>query len=227
MLFYRTKNNITMKRKFIIIGFCIFTSFNLAVNAQQKKDGGVSIGAKGGFNISRLKGDNSVRTEDRTAAVIGGFVNVSFLKILSVQPEILFSQRGGGIDIDNTTTSNLKLSYMEVPVLFKLRLPIDRTFFPHVFAGPDFAYRLNSKGTNMNDSDGSITDVDDDNIKKMDTGGVLGAGLDIQSRCIFFTVDWRYGFSFNDLGNSTHHLNVRHNYATVLAGIGFRFGGKK
>ena len=64
-------------------------------------------------------------------------------------------------------------------------------------------------------------------IEKIDTGGVLGAGLDIQSSRIFFTIDGRYGFSFNDLGNSTVNLDVKHRSFVVLAGIGFRFSGTK
>jgi hypothetical protein len=218
-----------MKRKFIIIGIISTLASYSASYAQtgEKKDGGIAIGPKGGLSINRLKGDNTTSSQDRTGAVIGGFLNISFLKLLSIQPEVFFSQRGGGATISNTSTSNLKLSYMEVPILFKLRLPLGKTFFPHVFAGPDFAYRIYSKSTNTDNTTGVTSEIDKDRIRRMANGGVFGAGLDIQTEHLFFTLDGRYGFTFNDLGTSTYHLDVRNNNITVLAGIGFRFCGSK
>jgi hypothetical protein len=218
-----------MKRKFILITLFITSGFCLTGNAQdaEKKDGGLSIGPKGGVSINRYKSSaNSTRDGDRTGAVIGGFANISFLRVFSIQPEIFFSQRGGAAyNIDNTT-SRYKLSYMEVPILFKVRLPIERTFFPHVFVGPDIAYRIFSNSTNT-DGNGNTSDVDNTQIRRIDTGGVLGAGLDVQSKHLFFTVDGRYGFSFSSLGNSNYNLNVNHRSFVVLAGIGYRFCGTK
>jgi hypothetical protein len=217
-----------MKRKFILIALFAMPGFNLTVNAQDaaKKDGGFSIGPKGGVSICRYKGSHNSSTGDRTGAVIGGFANISFLRVFSIQPEFFFSQRGGAAGNIDNSTSNYKLSYMEVPILFKLRLPIDRTFFPHVFVGPDIAYRLYSNSTTT-DANGNTVDIRDANLRRLDTGGVLGAGLDVQSKRIFFTIDGRYGFSFNNLGNSAYNLNVNHRSIVLLAGVGFRFCGSK
>jgi hypothetical protein len=231
-----------MKRKFILMSICFLylSAVHLTTNAQdtpvttthtgqEKKDGGFAIGPKGGVSINKLKGDNSnvKSTDDRTGAVVGGFANISFLRVFSIQPEIFFSQKGGAAsDIDQNTSSRYKLSYMEVPILFKLRLPIDRTFFPHVFIGPDIAYRIYSDGTTTNNTNGVQTDVEDTKVRRLDTGGVLGAGLDVQSTRFFFTLDGRYGFSFNTLGDGAN-LNVRHKSVVILAGFGIRFSSKK
>jgi hypothetical protein len=216
-----------MKRKFILTALFVMPAFYLTVNAQDdaKKDGGFSIGPKGGVSISRYRGSGHSSIGDRTGAVIGGFANISFLRVFSIQPEIFFSERGGASDNIDNSTSDYKLSYMEVPILFKLRLPIDRTFFPHVFIGPDIAYRLYSNSTTT-DANGNSVDIKDANLRRLDTGGVLGAGLDVQSSKIFFTIDGRYGFSFNTLGDGAN-LNVNHRSFVVLAGIGFRFCGSK
>jgi hypothetical protein len=218
-----------MKRQFIITGLIAMLGSYSASYAQtgEKKDGGIAIGPKGGLSINRLNGNDAVHTADRTGAVIGGFLNISFLRALSIQPELFFSQRGGGATISNTSTSNLKLSYMEVPILFKLRLPLGKTFFPHVFAGPDFAYRIYSKSTNTDNTTGVTSEIDQDRIRRMANGGVFGAGLDIQTEHLFFTLDGRYGFTFNDLGQSNYHLDIRNRNVTILAGIGFRFCGSK
>jgi hypothetical protein len=223
------KIHTTMKKKFILIGLTLMLGFSSTSFTQtlEKKDGGIAIGPKGGLSINRLRGNDAVRTQDRTGVVIGGFINISFLRLLSVQPELFFSQRGGGANISNTSTSNLKLSYMELPILFKLRLPLGRTFFPHVFAGPDFAYRVYSKSTNTDNNTGTTTEIDNDRIRRMANGGVFGAGLDIQGKHCFYTIDGRYGFTFNDLGKSTYRLDVRNRNVTILVGIGFRFGGIK
>jgi hypothetical protein len=218
----------TMKRNFTLIGLTLMFGFSSASFAQDvKKDGGIAIGPKGGFNINRLSGKDATHTEDRTGVVVGGFVNVSFLKLLSIQPELFFSQRGGGANISNTSTSNLKLSYVELPILFKLRLPLGKTFFPHVFAGPDFAYRVYSNSTNTNNTSGTTSEIGNDKIRRMANGGVFGAGLDIQGKHCFFTVDGRYGFTFNDMGDKSNHLDVRNSNVTILAGIGYRFMSTK
>jgi hypothetical protein len=188
----------------------------------QESDGGISLGVKGGASFNSLAGKGAGTVVQRTGYIGGLFLNVSFLKIFSVQPEVLIHQ-GGATNTVNNNVDVIKLNYVEVPVLFKIRLPLAGVLFPNIFAGPDFSYKVGSTYTSTNQQSGQTVTIDKGNITKTGTGAVVGAGLDIQLDHLFLSVDGRYGASFTNLGNSTYDLNVHNKYFTLMAGVGVKF----
>ncbi|MFL5730398.1 MAG: porin family protein [Cytophagaceae bacterium] len=193
---------------------------------KMKKDGGISIGPKAGASFTSFGGHDAGDVKARIGFAGGAFLNVSFLKVFSVQPEILFHEKGA-TNTSGTMRQNIRMNYIDIPVLFKLRLPIQRTFFPHIFAGPDCAYLVNEKNNNTDMQTGDQSSTGIKRFHHLNTGGVMGAGLDVQSGNLFFTLDGRYGFSFNSVGDSSFRLDVYNRNITVLAGIGIRFAGKE
>src|SRR6185312_1973571 len=183
---------------------------------------GVALGVKGGASFNSFGGSGAGVIKERVGFMGGVFLNVSFLKVLSIQPEVLFHE-GGATNTVNGHTDVLKLNYADVPVLLKLRIPIAHTVFPHIFAGPDFSYRIGATYTQTTTNNGTVITIDNGNIKKTGTGGVIGAGIDVQLDHLFLTVDGRYGATFTNLGNSTYELNIYNKYLTIMAGIGVRF----
>jgi len=210
------KNLFNLKITLVILFFIPVITFS------QDGDGGVSLGVKGGAAFNSFGGDGVGVIKQRTGFMGGAFLNVSFLKVLSVQPEVLFHQ-GGATNTVNGHTDVLKLNYAEVPILFKLRIPIAGTVFPHIFAGPDFSYRIGATYTQTTTSNGEVITIDNGNIKKNGMGGVVGAGIDFQIDHLFLTIDGRYGATFTNLGNSTYELNIYNKYLTIMAGVGVRF----
>jgi hypothetical protein len=183
---------------------------------------GIALGAKGGIGIMTFKGSNASNIDGRTSWLGGGFLNAQISPAFNLQPEILFSQKGA----DYTTGAvrrNLVINYFEIPVLAKFRLPIDEVFFPHLLLGPNFAFRTNLKYSGMETGSGAEVTVNKSEIRKSDVGGIVGAGVDIETRNsgLFFTLDGRYGFGFNNLDRSDNSVQIKNAGWSFAIGIGF------
>src|SRR5690349_14538529 len=120
----KTESNIkrTMSIMYImaIILFLVILMLN-AASAQTT----VAIGGKVGYSGSQFSGDDVGSLDIRNTVAGGLFVNVAPVSFFSFQPELLFRQKGA---VNNRSAFNIreeyKLNYFEVPLLFKLRLPI-------------------------------------------------------------------------------------------------------
>jgi len=68
---------------------------------------------------------------------------------LSVQPELLFAQRGYRFEhIERYNTSyRLKVYYLQIPLLLKYRLPLDWAVRPGLLLGPYVSFRLSASRT--------------------------------------------------------------------------------
>ena len=192
----------------------------------------VGVGVKAGSNASRLAG--SVANKDYYSTKYGGhggvLLNVSFLKdgMLSVQPEVLFSQRG--YKVDNPTfkvgnsTFNLKgtssYNYLEVPWLIKFKL---HSFY--VEAGPQYSrlltvedkerYLLNGNQASHSTSEPSLARVNRDEIG-------LAAGVGIQTS-YGLLIGLRYNASFTEFAQRFYHNNELANarFSVFQASVGY------
>ena len=80
---------------------------------------------------------------------LGVFYTVTISKYFDFQPEIYYSQRG--IHFYKTKlyniSYNLNVAYLEMPILFKYKIPFDWAVAPGLQAGPYFSLTLSSKRT--------------------------------------------------------------------------------
>ena len=164
--------------------------------------GKTTFGVKAGLSMSNaydVAADWDESIDWKTGFTGGAFLNYAFNDNFSLQPEILFTQKGFGgtlfddiVEIDMT----LSLDYFELPVLAKYAFSADKKFRPTLFAGPSFAYCFGSElavswwlfSGNVDFS--SVTHV-------TDFGVVLGGGFDyVLSRgTIVFDGRFTYGFT--------------------------------
>ena len=79
----------------------------------------------------------------------GIFWTGTISKYFALQPELFYSQRG--INFYKTeqynTSYNLNVSYLEIPFLFKYKIPLDWIAAPSVLAGPYAAFKLSANRT--------------------------------------------------------------------------------
>ncbi len=208
-----------MKKPFqnILVGIASLTCFGHAAHAQMA----IAIGPKAGFSVTSFQVTDANDIKTRSTAQGGLFLNWQLHPIFAIQPEAIISQKGATYT-KNGRRTDVKLNYFEVPVLAKFRIPIGDVFFPHFLIGPDFAFNTNVDYTSTDTQSGTVYHTSGDDITKTDVGGLMGAGFDIQAKHLFFTLDGRYGYAFNKLGDNTY--NVRNIGWTFTAGIGLRFG---
>lgn len=111
-----------------------------AVSAQN-----FQIGIKGGLNLSNYSGTN-FSTNTMAGFHLGGLLNLKLGEVFSIQPEVLFSTQGAQYK-NATTKSNLKVSYVNVPVMVKL-------LFGNVYveAGPQVGFKTGEDANIPNQS---------------------------------------------------------------------------
>lgn len=181
---------------------------------------GVALGPKGGFSVTSLGGDPS--NIDRNINWLGGiFVNIQLSPVVNIQPEAILNEKGADFT-RNGERRDLEVQYIDVPILLKLRVPIDDVFFPHILLGPNGSFRTDIDYTSRNTDNGTVVTVSKNDIRKADIGGIVGAGMDLQTRRsgIFFTIDGRYGFGFTNIDDTNDSFEIRNRGWMFSLGIG-------
>lgn len=198
--------------------------------------GAVSFGAKLGLSFTNVTGvpDSwSDNTSYRSGFAAGIHVNYAFDEVFSVQPELLYVQKGvvgnvyeGIIDIEATP----KLDYIEIPLLLKATFGAGK-LRPCLYAGPSVSFAVSSE---LELSAGFLsTDIDiSDLTNDTDFGLIVGAGIGYDYKLATFTLDARFQYGFSNLLESgefdafgeTQSFTVDdfQNYGfAILAGIEF------
>lgn len=163
----------------------------------------VKTGVRGGINFTNFtEGDN---LDTRTGYMIGGFVKMNFPESpVSIQPEIYYSEKGA-----ESGTSEIRLEYVEVPILLKLGLAESGPIVPNLFAGP-------YAGINLNQSSGGGLFAPGDNAENIDFGGVIGAGIDFEAGSAIFTIDARYSQGITPVFDTG---DAKNSVFAIVAGI--------
>ncbi len=169
----------------------------------------LSVGAKGGGTLNTVSGNTTAGTEkDMTLGYqFGATVNYGFSKIFSLQPEVIFIQKGGRASSSSTDDfTQLTANYLEVPILAKAQFGGEK-FKGFVVLGPYAGYWAGGKnktsllGTETKESIDFDNNIDDDGYKqnRIDLGinGGLGMQYAIGRGNIF--LDARYGFGLFDM----------------------------
>ena len=189
-----------MNKSIIISTFlCIGLLFSSAATLHAQ-----TFGLKAGANLANYN-DISGNLDARAGLLIGGFLKFD-LPVISIQPEVLYSQKGAE-DQDAT----IKVDYLEIPVIAKLNFIPAGPVKLNLQAGPYVGIVLNSEAS------GGGFSVDIDNAQT-DFGGTAGAGAEIGLGVSTLTIDARYGFGFNDAFDGGQGKN---GVISLAAGITF------
>ncbi len=203
-----------LKFTILLIGLSLLTIPQL-VSAQS-----YAFGPKVGFNASNFSGDDINREKFRKGMQVGAFFVYAPKEWFSVQPEIVFDQRGAQETIFNNVSREININYLTVPVALNFRIPIAQTFYPKVMFGPYTSFAINENQRIItNDPSVQFTRSD---INRVDFGGFAGAGLDIQKNHFFFSVDMRYLFGSVDVSKD-QNIEFRNTQISTNVGIGYKF----
>ena len=176
----------------IIIAVCGFSQ----VRAQ-------NFGVKAGYNYSTLSGEtSSISTiEGLSGFYIGGLVELPISNMLSIQPELIFSRQG--VDLRQglknfsikTDTSEIRLDYLNIPVMAKVNLgPI------FLEGGVQFGFLVNKPKVDSYIANVYLRNLlDKDSYNSFDFG--VGAGLGVKLNQHFF-VETRYTYSLTNVFDS-------------------------
>lgn len=121
-----------MKRKFLAV--CVVLALTIStIHAQ------VSVGLKGGLNVSNLSGVSDLQGFESNALVgfhLGAFTTFNLGRNFAIQPEIMYSTQGAKLEVAGQE-ENLKNGFINIPVM--VRFLTNKGFF--LEAGPQIGFR--------------------------------------------------------------------------------------
>jgi Outer membrane protein beta-barrel domain len=154
-----------------VLLFGLFPNLNA-----QMTEGKVRFGLKLGVSGSNLYDDaNADEKKTRIGYTGGAFVKIPLVKHISLRPELLFTTKGAQFDFIGGNTSDLKLSYLEIPLSLEFNLAII-----NIHAGVHAGLLATAEGTFKDSQGNPITfKVDKEDLEGFDYGWHLGGGIDL------------------------------------------------
>jgi hypothetical protein len=175
---------------------------------------GLEYGAKGGVNVATLALHESVPVsfDNRIGLVAGGFVTWPLGSRVSVQPEVLFSQKGATFD-DTGAAGRIELDALDVPILVRYRF--GRLI---AFGGPSLGFTLRARQVlEFGDEEESV-DIRDD-IESLDFGIAAGAAYEAGR----ISVEGRYTFGLTNLNTVSVDEEALVKTRVIAVLVGYRF----
>jgi hypothetical protein len=181
-----------MRSLLIVLLGCFAISLSQPAMAQLS----IRKGIKAGLNVANLRVDSEDNTEQNTKnGILGGFfLEIDPIGPLALQGEVLFTQKGSKVKSSDTPgESDIKINYLEVPLLVKLQMPLAPPMASYAFfAGPAVSFKLSE---DINGNEGG-----EDIFKSSDLGGVVGASLGFSALGLAaIVVDLRYTLGLSDI----------------------------
>lgn len=163
--------------------------------------GQVSLGAKGGINFNKLNfSQKEFKSEDtRYGFVLGGWIRFRVTN-LTLQPELLYSQKGGIYSYSTTsqgfdTLIKSKINYFDVPLIFGYHLNPNI----NLHTGPVFNFLVKEKiefgveGTSIHSNISGAVDND------INFGWQIGVGLEIKRVSFILRYEFAIYKSFDNI----------------------------
>jgi hypothetical protein len=204
-----------MNKKLLILLFVLAFAKSNETFAQ------FSLGIRGGVNFSQLKTDNTQsvganlqQSLDTKTGYVGG-VYARIGSKLFLQPELIFSAKGGSVNIlKNGTSQTIAIDYTN----FDVPLLVGYKFGPiRVNAGPMASFTVSNSG--LDEALKSVSSNLGESFKKASYGYQAGGGVDIGS----LSVDLRYEGSLSEVSAlSSSNINFSQKGNLWQLTVGFK-----
>lgn len=166
----------------------------------------VTLGLKGSLNIANVDANDEAGSDidlnTRTAVGGGLYLQAGLGDVFALQVEGLYTPRGARGDDGNST---LSLSYIDVPLLFLVRVPAgDASIWPILYAGPVFSFETSCK---LKDDAGDSIDCgtgsgDAFNTQSIDYAGTVGGGFEVFMGRYTLQLDVRYTHGVSNIDDT-------------------------
>lgn len=201
----------------VIVLLVVSTSY-----AQVSMEKGVLVG----FNFATFGGKDAANPtpDNKTGLALGGFVSFKVADMISVEPQLLYMQKGSTAKVaQGNTTIDItgKYNYLEIPVLVKLNIPLagNVAFKPNIFAGPAFALRIGTPSIKA-EGGGQTVEQDIQNTTSTDFGLVFGAGARIPGVILNgILIDVRYTLGLSSVDDSAAKAEIKNRVFSILLGV--------
>jgi len=198
-------------------------TLSLVVVSAAAAQGKANFGILAGAVFAKVGGADTkdFDVKNRVGLAAGGFVTLGVSPNFAIEPEVLFAMKGAK-ETQSGITGSVRISYIEIPVLAKIRIPAKSggLVSPHFYAGPYLGIK---SGCSVKFTDGTTTvsgscKSQDVNLKGSDFGATFGVGVDV-NRAI---IDVRYDLGLSKISDETTNNDVKNRALFLLAGWTFR-----
>jgi hypothetical protein len=182
------------------------------------------FGIKGGLNVANqgYSGDGAPSPSSIIGFHIGGFVEVKISDKFSIQPELLYSTQGSKFDyavyqnsIEYDTENTFRLSYVNVPVMFKYYAAEKFS----LEAGPQIGFLTSSK-METEVLGQSVTQNVKEFFESVDFGLNIGAGYEFTKKV---SLGVRYNFGLANVGKNEDGSNDKIKNNVFSLSLGYKF----
>jgi hypothetical protein len=184
----------------------------------------VSFGLLVGASAAKVGGSDVSDIDVGTRNGLVGGVSLGFRvsKLFSIEPELLYDQKGSKNDLGDDLQETLKLDYLEMPVLARVDLPVAGIIRPFFVAGPAFGFQLKCN-YGLSDGSSSVSASCEDALegtkaKSVDVGATAGVGIAMPMGRQSFSLSARYTHGLSDTFDQAH---IKNRSLALLAGISF------
>ncbi|MFN2603707.1 MAG: porin family protein [Gemmatimonadaceae bacterium] len=203
--------------------------------ATAQRAGDMTIGVMAGVNYSKVSQDpesSDVSFEYKPGFVGGVFLGIQVNDWFSIEPEVLFSQKGSkvkGKGNNSALEGSVRINYIEIPVLAKFWFPVSNPGVkPFIFGGPEVEFKVSCTAegailavTGSEDCDKTDNEI---NLKSTDFGVTGGAGVQFRAGGQDLRVDARYTFGLTDINDSSaasDNREIKNRAFAVTVGLGW------
>lgn len=213
-----------MKKVILMIAFVAISVTNSNAQTKSATDNRdvVSFGFKAGTNYSNVYDEqgNDFVADSKFGLAAGAFVSIPFGKLIGIQPEILFSQKGfksTGTYLGSTYSMTRTTDFIDVPLLFAVK-PISQVT---LLFGPQFSYLLEQRDefTGGNISTTQQQEFDNNDVTKNIMALTGGVDLNVESFVVGVRAGWDIKTNEGDGNSST----PRYKNMWYQATVGYRF----
>lgn len=171
-------------------------------------------GLKAGLTMSKFTGSDAdffdVSPDYRMSFAFGGYLNHELSPTMSFQPEAYYAMKGAKYE-EGGESLEFKFAYLQIPLLLKMQPQGSNFFF---YGGPDLGIKLSTKVKAEEDGLSVETDVDD--VKALDFGLTLGAGLAMEK----FSLEARYTMGLSSFDDTSDPDDLKNSGFMLLIGMG-------
>lgn len=191
-------NNLLKKCFSLTLGFVLLFAFSAPAFSA------VGFGIKGGFTLANRvsEPDNfeGYPFKSKMGLVGGVFVNKGIARGFSIQPELLYVQKGAKITVpEEDAKVDFIFDYIEIPLLLKYSFSKEGSkLIPSVFAGTFFGLSTARKMKITVGPDSETEDLKED-TKSSEFGLTFGAGFDWPLGSGRIVVDARFDLGLTDI----------------------------
>lgn len=187
------------------------------------------FGIHGGVTFAKVAGkgveSSGLDVKNRTGFLAGIFAELQLSSNFAISPEVNYIVKGAKLS-DQSDGINVKLSYIQVPLLFKVLVPVKGSgktqIRPQFYAGPAIGFKsgctITFTGTIAAPAE-NCPDADTD-LKSTDFSVIVGAGLGIGP--VMFGARYDLGLSnIDDTSGGTADDAIKTRALSFMVGVSF------